>query len=812
MKQKMRKLLCLVLALATVLSISLISVGAVAAGDVFAPDASKWGTQNNNNWYYMYKTTGGQYVQLTYRDNTAAISWQRDSYASDPYTMGEMLFIGKQSFFTGELGAKPTYGFKAPQGGQVELTVVTHGETDMQLDILKNSETVQTIRFSKTGAEAGYTRTVITVDVKKNTWLYLVGSTNGSAREGWVSEYSVRYLSTNDQVEQEDVNTVYAPDLNNWGKQGNNGWYYMIKSIDNTYTEMDYYTSAAKIDWQRNCFASDPDAVGEMYFISQKGFFTGELGTKPVYSFLCPTGGEIELTVMTHGNSTMGMEILKNKDSVKTVTFSTNGPEAGYTRTTVKINVKKNTWIYMVCSANGADREGWVKDYSVRYLSTNNEVESGDVSLIGEVFSPNMKVLKQNNNGWYYMYYDKLLQRYEQMTQYGPDAAIEWQRNAFAFDPNMMFEMLFMTNDHYFIGENGSCPVYAFRCPAGGQVRLKVRTHGQKDMQMTVFYNDQQKDQFSYTTTGPLAGFTEHAVTMNVKAGGWIYLVCGSTGENRDGWLSFYGVEYLSVNSQMDDYQAPEVYTPDIKNNWGSQYNNCWNFCYLDKTDNLFRKLAFVRADNYFQGTAEGGYEYLMIKQLEMHPAVKGSPAKVFSCPSGGKVQLSFQAWMQNSRMSPTGTGVAVYKNGVKIWPEQQDFMKLDSTILLQRLEIDVAKGDDLAVVIDALEKNVNYDATNVRVAATYLSRNDAVRTEWPVYPKEEKPIVDIPDSPNPDIPGQDQPGDPNPSTPDAADPSAPGQTPAPGNTRVIIWLLAVLLSVTVVAVIVIIFLKKREK
>ncbi len=812
----MKKTICLILALVTVLSFVTVSAGAVSAGDTFAPNMSAWGTQNNNNWYYMYKTSGGQYVNLTYRDGSASIDWQRNRYASDPNATGEMLFINKESFFTGEKGSKPVYGFKAPQGGRVELTVLTHGTADLRLELLKNSESLKVISFTTTGSENGFTRTTVTVDVKKNTWLYMEGSTVGTAREGWVKDFSVKYLSTNSDVENESQNVVYAPDLNKWGTQGNNGWYYMAKSIDNTYVKMDYFTASAKIDWQKSAFASDPDAVGEMYFIGQQKCFTGELGTRPAYAFLCPSGGEVELTVLTHGKSTMCMEIFKNKDSVKNITFSTSGNQGEYTKTTVKISVKKNTWLYMVVSATGADREAWVKDYSVKYLSTNNEVESGDTSLIGEVFSPNMKVLKQNNNGWYCMYYDGLLQRYEELPLYGADAAIEWQRNAFAFDPNMMFEMLFMTNDHYFIGENGSCPVYAFQCPVGGKVRLKVRTHGREDMQMTVFYNDQQKDQFSYNTTGPLAGFTEHAVTMDVKEGGWIYMVCGSTGENRDGWLSFYGVEYLSVNGQVEDYKAPQIYTPDM-NAWGTQNNNNWNFAYLDKGDNLFRKLAYVRADGYFQGTAEGGYEYLMIKPLEMHPAVKGSPAKVFSCPSGGKVLLSFQAWMQNSKMSLTGTGVAVYKNGVKIWPENEEFYKLDSTIFLNRLEIDVAKGDDLAIVIDALEKNVNYDATNVRVAASYLSYNDAVRTEWPEYPQEQRPDIGTPDDPGtPDNPAD--PTDPTPSDPDGSadskptdkpsDPADPGQN---GST----WLLPVIIGAgvaAIAAVVVIIFLKKRKK
>ena len=773
---------------------------------VCAPDMDAWGTQNNNGWYYMFRNSGGQYQELDYYDGTSEIDWQKNAFAFDPYEMNEMLFINRNSFVTGELGSLPVYAFCAPVGGQIELTVLTHGTEDMHMEVLKNDETIDSVQFNTTGSIAGFTKHTWNLEVKKGTWIYLACSTTGENREGWVKDYSVRYLSTNEEVEVTEERLIYTPDMDAWGIQNNNGWYYLSKGLDNVYSEMTYRDDSALIDWQRNAFASDPNVAQEMYFIARQKFFVGEMDTKPVYAFLCPQGGQIELTFVTSGDSGISMQLMQNKELLDTVHFSTDGPEAGYTRHVYQLDVKKGTWIYLIGDRSGEIREGNVSYYGIEYLSVNDAVETEDNSLIGKVFTPDMDQTKQNNNGWYYMYFDNLTQRYEQLEKYGADAEIEWQRNAFAFDPSLMFEMLFMTNEHYFTGENGSCPVYAFQCPSGGRVRLKVFTHGKPDMYMKVFYNATLLDTYQYSTDGSYNGFTKHELELDVKEGGWIYLVCGSNGEDRDGWLNFYGVEYLTENEAVETYSQPHVYTPDITDGWGVQNNNNWNFEFLDKEDGFFKKLAYVRRDQNFQGTAEGGYEYLLIKQIEMHPSVKGNPAKVFSCPEGGTVQLSFQAWMQAAQLSPTGTGIAVYHNGTKIWPENEDYHKLDSSIYLKRLTVDVAAGDDLAIMIDALEDNVSYDATNVRCCAEYQSTNEAVRTEWPQYPEEERPEVE-----NPSADSEDS----SEETEEPVDVTEPTETEPEEETFPVVVVVVGLAAVAIVLIVIIgvvIFIQKKKK
>lgn len=128
---------------------------------------------------------------------------------------------------------------------------------------------------------------------------------------------------------------------------------------------------------------------------------------------------------------------------------------------------------------------------------------------------------------------------------------------------------------------------------------------------------------------------------------------------------------------------------------------------FLDKKDGLFKTLAYVRGQRTFKGTAESGYEFLMITDALTHPAISGSPAKVFKAPSGGTIQLSVLARMQVAEKSVTKVGLAIYLNGNKIWPSG-NYQVLGQEELLLREKIQVQKNDQIAVVIDCIDGNTS--------------------------------------------------------------------------------------------------------
>ncbi len=562
---KLRKILPLVLCLV------LLCGAAMAQDAAFAPDMERWGEQNNNGWSFLYLTTGGEYLEMPFFTESE-IGWQVKNFASDPYTMGEMFFIGANSFFTGEGGTRPVYAFTAPEAGRVELSFLTHGTGDMNLTVYHNEALLpvqgqDTIVFNTTGADAGFTPHAVRLDVEAGDVLYLVGSTTGGNREGWVRKYAVQYLPADASLEVEiaesgevvvaaqtggeeadEKGNVLKPDFDAWGAQGNNGWYYLYKNPAGEYLPMDY-RAESDIGWQVNNYASDPYTVGEMFFISQASCFVGELGSLPVYAFQAPVGGEVEVSFYTHSTTDMRLSLLMNGTIVplngeEQITLNTEGELEGFTKYTVPLTVKKGTWLYIEVSTVGAQREAWIKNYQVSYLAYNDDVEE---ALAETAFVP----------------------------------------------------------DH--------------------------------------------------------------------------------TGEG-----------------------------------WGQRVNNGWSYGYLDKAENTFKNLAFVRADDRFKGTADAQYEYLMIMRYAVHPSLGGSPAMVFTAPKEGSLELYVMAQIGAYDLSPTSTGVAVYQNDVKVWPAEEDFSKLGPKALNLFLDLDVAEGDRVAIVVDALENNINYDETALRVNAQY--------------------------------------------------------------------------------------------
>ncbi|MGI6725884.1 MAG: hypothetical protein ACOX62_06795 [Christensenellales bacterium] len=527
---------------------------------------------------------------------------------------------------------------------------------------------------------------------------------------------------------------AYAPDNDQWGTQNNNNWSYLYLTTDGEYKEMDFYTES-DIGWQVNAFASDPFAMGEMFFISNASFFVGENGTRPVYAFSVPQDGRVELSFLTHGTEDMTLTVYHNNTLLPVqgqdeTVFNTTGMDAGFTPHAVRLDVTAGDMLYLVGGTKGGNREGWVRKYVVQYLPADASLEveiaeSGEV-LVSAQTAPaleNHHILKpdfdvwgtQGNGSWHFLYKNKdgeyLPMEYREASDIG------WQVNNFASDPNAMGEMFFISQASCFTGELGSLPVYAFEAPVGGDVELSFLTHGTADMHMRVLVNGNEQMDVALNTEGEIEGFTQHLLSLTVKKGTWIYLEVYTTGAVREAWIKQYQVRYLGYNDEMEANLEGIAFVPDHTGDmWGARNNNGWSYQYLDKPENKFKNLAFVRADDRFKGTADAGYEYLMIMRHAVHPALNGSPAMVFTAPKDGALTLYLMAKIGAHDLSPTSTGVAVYHNKQRIWPADEDFYKLGAPVLNLFLPIEVKANDEVAVVVDALQNNINYDETALRV------------------------------------------------------------------------------------------------
>ncbi len=558
-------------------SVKYLSVEEDLQGTVYAPDMGEWGTQGNHGWYFMYQDVSGNLHEMDFYDDTAAIDWQKNNFASDPYTAGEMYFISQNAFFLGEGGTLPVYAFKAVSGGEIELSFQTHGTSDLFAKVYVGNEAQQIgssdrVVFSTDGTlEGGFTETKLTLNVKKNTMVCIIpGSSDpGLAnRSGYLRNLSVKYLSTNDEVDY--TSTVYTPDMNAWGTQGNNGWYYMYQDGNTgAYGNLNFYDDTAAIDWQKNHFAFDPNTMGEMLFVDQTHFFTGECGSKPVYAFKAPISGEVQVTFEVHGLSSMGVSAYVGDKLVPIngedrYSFTTTGPLVGaHTAVSLTAKLAKDEMLYLVCSSTDpANRDGWFRNPSAKYLSV-----SEDVDYLGMTLTPDPSQWgADTNNCWSYQYRD-VSGAYHPMAFYpAADTNIDWQKDAYASDPFTMGEMFFISQNSFFLGENGSRPAYVFTAPIGGEVAFTVHTHGVSQVFMEVYKNGELvlvngQNKITFTTTGTLPGaFTEQKFTVNVKKGTKVILLGGTEdlATQRSGYVNSYAAKYLSVN---DEVEEPEVIT-----------------------------------------------------------------------------------------------------------------------------------------------------------------------------------------------------------------------------------------------------------
>lgn len=350
----------------------------------------------------------------------------------------------------------------------------------------------------------------------------------------------------------------FTPDFTNWGSQNNNGWYYMYKDADGIYRELDYYDSTASISWQQNAFAFNPSAMNEMLFINQKSFFTGELGSLPVYSFEMPASGTVTLSFQTHGPTGLGMRVYHGRTAVSfngatEIAFNTSG----FTAYSAQLEVKKGDRIYMEGFTTSTSREGWVSNYVVTYNSVSAEQASD------HVYAPDTEGGwgVQNNNGWYYLYRDTVTGTYTEMNFIGASNTEENFTDCFSVDS--IFPFCFIKRD-IIHPANKADPVKAFCAPVGGEVQLTVSARrgaavleGSPSL-LTVYKGNEKiypTDAAALELTDTLSEIT---LTTDVAKDEWIYIVLSCNGSNINGdVIMSESATYLSVNEAALPVTSP---------------------------------------------------------------------------------------------------------------------------------------------------------------------------------------------------------------------------------------------------------------
>lgn len=262
----------------------------------------------------------------------------------------------------------------------------------------------------------------------------------------------------------------------------------------------------------------------------------------------------------------------------------------------------------------------------------------------------------QGNNGWYYMYKgtDNVCRN---LDFYDASASISWQRNAFAFDPYAMNEMLFISQNSFFTGENGSRPVYCFLAPHTGQITLEFETMGPTGLGLRVLrgrtpvaVNGSSEIAFSPSV------YTKHSVSLSIGRGERLYLEGFTTSSNREGWVRNYQVTYSSIE---DEGEPSELYVPDLDYGWGVQNNSGWYYLYQDLATGRYTELPYIAAADPNETftdcfSANRMFPFCFITRDVLHPAVNANVVKGFCAPKSGEVR--FTAKLRRSAQEVAGS------------------------------------------------------------------------------------------------------------------------------------------------------------
>lgn len=169
----------------------------------------------------------------------------------------------------------------------------------------------------------------------------------------------------------------------------------------------------------------------------------------------------------------------------------------------------------------------------------------------------------------------------------------------------------------------------------------------------------------------------------------------------------------------------------------GKSADGLWKYQYYSLAKQVYKDM--VACGKFFawssKATADDfgiGYARVMEYGTYFHPGYAADAVKVFTCPSGGSIQISTEVARKTdlkSGTSATGTSFAIYVEDKLVYPEEGggEYLTLVSTEpQLIDVTVDVAKGERVRIHIGAIGEQ-SADGVLMKNTITYKSINDEV-------------------------------------------------------------------------------------
>ena len=173
----------------------------------------------------------------------------------------------------------------------------------------------------------------------------------------------------------------------------------------------------------------------------------------------------------------------------------------------------------------------------------------------------------------------------------------------------------------------------------------------------------------------------------------------------------------------------------------GKSADGLWKYQYYSLKKGVYKDMVAFGKQFAWSSKATGddygiGYARVGEYGLWFHPGYAADAVKVFTCPSGGTIQISTEIARKNDLQADsntTGTSFAIYVEDRVVPIDGQDSLTLvSSEPQMVDVTVDVAKGERVRIHIGCVSKtgtitDQNGDGVTMKNTITYKSINDDV-------------------------------------------------------------------------------------
>ena len=170
----------------------------------------------------------------------------------------------------------------------------------------------------------------------------------------------------------------------------------------------------------------------------------------------------------------------------------------------------------------------------------------------------------------------------------------------------------------------------------------------------------------------------------------------------------------------------------------GKSADGLWKYQYYSLKKQVYKDM--VAFGKYFawssKATADDfGIGYARVGEYGtwFHPGYAADAVKVFTCPSGGSIQISTEIYRKTDLVAgsgKTGTSFAIYVEDELVYPAADSGLTYETLVSTEPqlfdVTVDVAKGERVRIHIGAIDQQ-DGDGVTMKNTITYKSINDEV-------------------------------------------------------------------------------------